>query len=214
MIKGIIFVLDGTLADTIEDLAEAMNYALKQVQCPQLRVGQCRQMVGGGLKNFVAQALPQDRQDIHSTLLDLMVNYYRDNCLSKTKAYAGILETLQRLYDKGILLAVLTNKNQIPAEVIVYHLFGKTMFSQIVGAAEGRKVKPDPKTTLDIISTWGLDKSEVLYVGDSDIDIRTAHAVGIQSAACLWGYRSRQQLKDAGATVFIQHPEELLELLS
>jgi phosphoglycolate phosphatase len=212
MIKGIIFDLDGTLVDTIEDLAEAMNYALKQVQCPQLTVDQCRQMVGGGLKNFVAQALPQDRQDLQSVLLDLMVNFYQGNCLAKTKAYAGIIETLQSLHDRGILLAVLTNKNQIPAEVIVYNLFGKTLFSQIVGAAEGRKVKPDPKTTLDIIAAWGLDKSEVLYVGDSDIDIRTAYAVGIQSAACLWGYRSRQQLKDAGATLFIQHPEQLLGL--
>lgn len=214
MIKGMIFDLDGTLVDTIEDLATSMNHGLAELGCPQRTVAECSQMVGSGLRNFVSQALPPDRQDLQDRLLALMVAYYQEHCLEKTRPYAGMVETLQTLREKGVLLAVLTNKNQLPAEKIVRHLFGDALFSQIVGAAESRKVKPDPKTTWDIIGVWGLQKSEVLYVGDSDIDILTAIAAGLQCAGCLWGYRSRQQLEAAGAKLLIKHPSEILDLLS
>lgn len=213
MIKGIIFDLDGTLADTIEDLTRSMNCGLDQVNCPRRTVEECRQMVGSGLKNFVSQALPDDRQDLQNELLDAMVQHYQTNCLDKTTAYDGMPEVLASLYEKGVLLAVLTNKNQVPAETIIHYIFGKDVFPIIVGASETRKVKPDPASTLQIVSEWQLQKSEVLYVGDSDIDILTARAAGLKCVACLWGYRSRQQLTDAGAEVFIEHPRQLLDCL-
>ncbi|MCE5185971.1 MAG: HAD family hydrolase [Planctomycetaceae bacterium] len=213
MIKGILFDLDGTLADTIEDLTDSMNYALTQLGCPTLSIEQCRQMVGSGLKNFASQALPADRQELHPQLMDLMVSRYAEICLDKTMAFAGMNSTLVRLRAQNIQLGVLTNKNQEPAEKIVHHLFGKELFDPIVGLASGRKVKPDPQTTWGIIEHWGLHKDSVLYVGDSDVDVRTAIAAQVRCAACLWGYRSQEQLEAAGATVFIRHPEELLALL-
>jgi len=213
MIKGLIFDLDGTLVDTIEDLAEAMNHGLAGLDCPTLTVEEAAQMVGSGLKNFVSQALPADRQRLHAELLHRMVSYYKQNCLNKTRPYEGMVGTLDACRQKGIRLAVLTNKNQEPAEIIVNHLFGKGLFDPIVGACEGRKVKPDPQTTLELLSAWGLDRPQVLYVGDSDIDILTAKAAGIGCIACQWGYRSPEQLRAAGAETIVQNPRQLLTFL-
>lgn len=213
MVKGMIFDLDGTLVDTIEDLADAMNHGLAGLDCPTLTIEQAAQMVGSGLKNFVSQALPADRQGLHAELLSRMVNFYRNHCLDKTKPYDGMVETLDLLRQKGIRLAVLTNKNQAPADIIVQHFFGSHLFHPVVGAMEGRKVKPDPQTTLDIIAGWQLDGSEVLYVGDSDIDIQTAKTAEIKCVACQWGYRSPDQLKAAGAETIIRHPSQLLDFL-
>jgi phosphoglycolate phosphatase len=213
MFKGMIFDLDGTLVDTIEDLADAMNHGLAGLDCPTLTIEQAAQMVGSGLKNFVLQALPADRQDLHTELLGRMVSFYKQNCLNKTRPYEGMVETLDTLMQRGIRLAVLTNKNQAPAEIIVHHFFGRGLFNPVIGALEGRKVKPDPQTTLGIISGWGMDNTEVLYVGDSDIDILTAKAAEIECAACQWGYRSPDQLKAAGAETIIQHPRQLLDFL-
>jgi phosphoglycolate phosphatase len=213
MIRGMIFDLDGTLVDTIEDLADAMNEGLSSLGCPTLTVEQAAGMVGSGLKNFVSQALPADRQDLQADLLSRMVSFYRQNCLNKTRPYEGLVETLDLLRRKGIRLAVLTNKNQAPAEIIVNHYFGTDLFNPVIGALDGRKVKPDPQTTLEIIQAWGLERSQVLYVGDSDIDVLTAKAAQVTCVACQWGYRSLDQLKAAGAEILIRHPRQLLDFL-
>lgn len=213
MIKGVVFDLDGTLADTIEDLTDAMNQGLTQLGCPPRTVDECRQRVGSGLKNFVSQVLPADRQELDGKLLSLMVNHYQGNCLNKTSVYPEIRKVLETLHGSGVLLAVLTNKNQLPAEMVIHGLFGNTLFSSIIGATDKRKVKPDPTTLLEIVREWGLGRNEVLYAGDSDIDILTAREAGLKCAACLWGYRSRQQLEDAGAELFIEYPLQLLDLV-
>jgi phosphoglycolate phosphatase len=213
MFKGLIFDLDGTLVDTIEDLTDAMNYALSGLGCPKLTCSQTAQMVGSGLKNFASQALPADRQELLQDLLDRMVARYRQNCLNKTRPYEGIVEALASLRQKNVRLAVLTNKNQAPAEAIVNHFFGTGLFDPVIGAAEGRPVKPDPRTTFEIIRAWGFETSQVFYVGDSDIDVLTAKAAQIACIACQWGYRSVDQLKAAGAETIIQHPRQLLDVL-
>jgi phosphoglycolate phosphatase len=214
MIKGVIFDLDGTLVDTIEDLTEAMNHGLRMLGCPERTLDECAQMVGSGLKNFVSQALPAQRQELGDQLYTLMTSHYGQHLLDKTKPYEGIRQTVRQMRLQGIQLAVLTNKNQIPAERIIQALFDPMTFSPVVGNTENRKVKPDPQSTLEIISRWGRDRSEVVYVGDSDVDILTAAAAGIRCVACLWGYRSRQQLEEAGATMFIERPGQLPALLA
>lgn len=213
-VKGIIFDLDGTLVDTLDDLTDSMNAALTQVGCPKRSRQQCREMIGNGLHKFAERALEPEHLDLTEQLLVRMVSYYRDHCLLKTHAYPGIKETVSKLSAKGIRLSVLTNKNQAPAEVITCHFFGTETFDPIVGAAEGRTPKPDPKTTLDIIAGWGLSREEVLFVGDSETDIQAAKNAGVHSIGCEWGFRSKDTLCQAGVDFLIQQPRQILDLVT
>ena len=129
----------------------------------------------------------------------------------KTVSYPGIDEVLAVLLQRGIRLAVLTNKNQPVAETICRNYFDHDVFDPVMGAAGGRKVKPDPQTTLDILKQWNLIPDEVLFVGDSEPDIHTAIAAGVRSVGCEWGFRSKDQLLEAGAVIIIQHPKQILE---
>ncbi|MCI0498177.1 MAG: HAD family hydrolase [Planctomycetales bacterium] len=213
MIKGLIFDLDGTLVNTLGDLTDAMNFALHELGCPARSANECRQMIGGGLRNFAHKALPAGRNDLCEELVERMLGRYQGHCMNKTTAYDGIHEVVGELLRRGLRLAVLTNKNQTPSELIIKHIFGDGVFEPVVGEIKGRKIKPDPATTLDIIAGWGLTREEVLYVGDSDIDIHTAHAAGVRCVGCEWGFRSRQQLIEAGAEILIQTPQQILDLL-
>jgi phosphoglycolate phosphatase len=122
-------------------------------------------------------------------------------------------QTVHVLSQRGFQLAVLTNKNQAPAEVISQHYFGHNTFDPIIGAAEGRTPKPDPTTTLEILQQWNLSPDEVLFVGDSETDVQTSINAGVCPVGCLWGFRSRDQLIEAGATILIHHPRELLNCI-
>lgn len=212
-VKGIIFDLDGTLVDTLDDLTDSMNAVLVRLGCPKCTRNQCREMIGNGLRKFAERALGPDYIQLTDELLTGMVNYYHDHCLLKTAPYSGMEKVIKALTQKGIHLAVLTNKNQEPAEVITRHYFGKTAFDPIVGAADGRKVKPDPQTTLDILRQWKLTADEVLFVGDSEADAQTAIAAGLKFIGCEWGFRSKEQLIEAGAKILIQCPPQILDLI-
>lgn len=211
-IQGIIFDLDGTLVDTLDDLTDSMNAALSQVGRPARTPGECRQMIGHGLRRFAELALGTGCLELTDALIERMVSHYRSHCLRKTTAYPGMQETVNRLAAQGIRLAVLTNKNQPPAEIITRHYFGD-VFNPVVGAMDGRTPKPDPQSTLEIMDGWGLNKEAVLFVGDSETDIRTAENAGIRCLACEWGFRSKDQLLQAGAVSLISHPRRILDIL-
>jgi len=207
--KGIIFDLDGTLVDTLDDLTDAMNYALKTLGYRPHSRDLCRQMIGNGLKMFAQRAIGTDEPEKIEKLLDVMTVFYREHCLDKTRPYMNLKEVVLRLSEQGIRLAVLTNKNQDPAEIITNHCFGAGTFDPIVGYREGLKVKPDPQTTLDIIAGWGLQKDQVILVGDSEVDIQTAAAAGIAAVGVSWGFRGREALVAAGAKNIIDRPDLL-----
>lgn len=211
-IKGLIFDLDGTLVDTLEDLTDSMNTALTQVGRPERSRTECMQMIGHGLRRFAEGALGPEYLDLTDQLLGRMVAYYQDHCLLKTAPYPGMAETIAALAAQGFRLGVLTNKNQLPAELITRHLFGAA-FDPIVGAADSQPTKPDPQTTLAMIAGWGLLPDEVLFVGDSETDIQTAANAGIRCVACQWGFRTKAELLDAGADLLIERPEQILELI-
>ncbi|HOK96771.1 MAG TPA: HAD family hydrolase [Anaerohalosphaeraceae bacterium] len=213
MKKGVIFDLDGTLVNTLADLTNAMNFALNELGCPARSSEECRQMIGRGLRNFAYEALPDDKKDLCGQLVERMVSRYQQHCLEETTVYDGIYETVEELARRGLRLAVLTNKKQKPTDLIIRHFFKPGLFNPVIGENDGRKVKPDPQTTLEIIAGWGLTSHEILYAGDSDIDIHTARAAGVQCVGCEWGFRSRRQLLDAGAEILIQQPQQLLNLL-
>lgn len=211
MMKGVIFDLDGTLVDTLDDLTDSMNAALAQLGRPARSPAECRAMIGHGLHTFAERALGEGHTHLTDALVTRMVEYYRDHCLLKTTAYDGMTEAITALRQRRIRLAVLTNKNQEPAEVISRHFFGADTFEPIVGAMPGRAAKPDPRTTLRILRQWKLEANEVAFVGDSEADVRTAIAAGVRCIACQWGFRSRRQLLAAGAHILIQRPAQILD---
>ena len=170
-------------------------------------------MIGHGLQIFAARALGPEREELTDELVRTMVAYYQDHCLEKTRVYEGLDAVIAELAGRGVRLAVLTNKNQAPAEKITRHYFGETVFDPIVGAAPERTPKPDPQTTLEILRIWSLTSDEVLFVGDSEPDMQTAKAAGLKAVGCEWGFRSPEVLTEAGADVLVTAPQQILDLL-
>lgn len=206
-----IFDLDGTLVDTLDDLTDSMNYALKTLGFPPRPPLECREMIGNGLTKFAERAIGTGDMSRRDTLLEVMTAHYLKNCLNKTRPYGDLSDIICRLKNDGIRLAVLTNKNQTPAEIIVKHYFGADTFSPIIGYAPGRAAKPDPEGVVEILKAWGLPAADVALVGDSEADAQTAAAANIRFIACEWGFRSREQLLEAGAKVLLQTPTEILK---
>ncbi|OQY07543.1 MAG: hypothetical protein B6I25_01385 [Planctomycetales bacterium 4572_13] len=209
--KGVIFDLDGTLIDTLEDLTASMNDALVKLGCPRRNREECRRMIGNGLAKFAERALPENRKDQRDELMKTMVSHYQQHCLVQAVPYERIQHVVQTLGNKGIRIAVLTNKNQKPAEAIVNYFWNKGVFDPVVGVCDGRKVKPDPESTLDILKQWKLTASEVIFIGDSEVDIQTANAAGVACVGCEWGFRDKKQLLAAGAKNLIQKPIQILD---
>jgi len=212
-INGIIFDLDGTLVDTLDDLTDSMNFALKTLGFPTHSRDRCRQMIGYGLTQFAGRALGAGNIAHRDKLLEVMTGHYRDHCFQKTKPYSGIVEVVLRLQKQGIRLAVLTNKNQEPAEKITEFYFGRGVFDPITGHQAGRKTKPDPEGVFAMMDRWRLPASEIILIGDSEVDIQTALAAGVLPVGVAWGFRSPDELRLAGAEKIIEASGQILELL-
>ena len=212
--KAIIFDLDGTLVNTLADLGNAMNYALESVGEPVHSLESCRMMIGNGVKTFAKRALSGDKQHLRDKVLGIMNARYRDNCFENSNLYDGMAEVVSELSNRGIFLAVITNKDQDAAEKIVEHFFGKGTFEHIIGVRGEDTVKPDPAATENIVKLTGVERKDFLFVGDSDVDIKTAGAVGICSVGAAWGFRSRAELASAGADIVIDKPGEILDLVA
>ena len=212
--EGIIFDLDGTLVDTLDDLTDSMNYALKTLGFPTHQPEICRTMIGNGLTKFAERALGVEGLAYTGKLLDVMTTHYLDNCLRQTRPYPGLSEVISELRQRRILLGVLTNKNQKPAEKIVNFLFGAGTFDPIIGYQAGQKTKPDPEGIVDILNSWSLSCTQVIMIGDSEVDVQTALAAKIQAVGTSWGFRSREELSLAGADKIIDNPSQILDLLA
>lgn len=213
-IKGIIFDLDGTLVNTLADLTSSMNVALASVGLPPQDQTLCRQMIGNGLKMFAQRAAGTDNPDIIDKILQKMKEHYSQHCLDQTDAYPGLKPVIQRLCQRGFRLAVLTNKNQAPAETIVEGIFGKGVFEPIVGYQDGAPLKPDPACVQAILRQWDLTAQQVVMVGDSDVDIQTANAAGLRHIIVSWGFRDKPDLLAAGAQIIVDSPCQLEHYLN
>jgi phosphoglycolate phosphatase len=213
-IKGIIFDLDGTLVNTLLDLSDAMNYGLEQLGEPTHTSDQCRMMIGDGVGVFASRALSEDKQHFQPRLLEMMKRRYREVFLNRAFVYNGMDRVIDELSRGSVRLAVLTNKDDDAAKVIVEHFFGKGTFEPIVGVTGDGPVKPDPEQTLQIVSSMGLKPENFLFVGDSQTDIQTAAAAGIPSVGVTWGFRGRKALQDAKADYIIDDPLEILNLIT
>ena len=212
MKKLVIFDLDGTLLNTIGDLADAVDYVMRSRNLPEHTNAEYRQMVGGGIKRLVERALPQELANNEAYVEECVTQfrrYYVDNIDRHTIPYEGIPELLRKLQSEGVLLAVASNKFQHGTDRLVAKFFGDIEFIAIEGNREGAPLKPDPAIIHNILCKAGVEQSDAVMVGDSGIDIRTAAAANIDSIGVSWGFRFAEELYDAGAKVVVTTSEEL-----
>ena len=211
---GVIFDLDGTLADTREDLADAMNRVLAAEGLPVHDSDSFGAMIGAGLRNLVTLALPTDRRTdeaIARCAAAMMADYGR-HCLVKTRLYDGIAETVARLRAGAVRLAVLSNKPDELTRRIVEGLLQAGDFEEVAGARPDTPPKPDPAAALRIGRRLGLAAGSIAFLGDTGIDMATATAAGMFAVGASWGFRSSGELLDSGAQAVLAHPLELLDL--
>ncbi len=215
MTKLVIFDLDGTLLDTIEDLANSVNYALEQYNFPTHPVENYRFFIGNGVNKLLERALPEDKRntDFVSMLKVYFIRHYFAHSEELTKPYPGISELLTRLYSEGYQLGVASNKVHEATVELVKRFFPEINFTLVLGQREGFPVKPNPGILEEIIGLAGVKKDEVMYVGDSGVDVATAHNAGVPFTGVLWGFRPRAELEEVGAKQFAETTEELYEII-
>ena len=212
MINTLIFDLDGTLVDSLIDLCQTTNQVLKEYGFKTHELDSYKQFVGNGVDKLIERALPDDKKDLVKEARVRFDQIYLDNCLNNTKPYPGILELIEELDLRDYHLAVVTNKPKVNAIKIVKHLFGDK-FTYIFGNTSFQPKKPNPCLTNLAIDLFGVNKNEVLYVGDSDVDIQTALNTKVKSIGCTWGFRGEQELKEAGANYIVSQASEIMEVI-
>ena len=213
MIKGMIFDLDGTLLNTAYDLATASNRAMEDYGYPTFTVEEIMQKVGNGNLNLMKRCLPEGKKDQAEEALEHFKKHYADCYMDETRPYEGMVELIGELHKRGILLAVHTNKLNEYCENLIHKNYPDIPFVMILGNVAGIPRKPDPTGVEKIISKMGLDKSEIVYVGDSEVDVKTAKNTGIRSIWVSWGFRTLDQVLSEGPDAIVDSPEEILGLL-
>jgi phosphoglycolate phosphatase len=211
---GVIFDLDGTLVDTLEDIADAMDRVLAREGAPGHTYDEYRYLIGRGIRNLVTEALPAElrTEERVARCYERMIEDYGRNSLVKTRVYDGVPELVRALRDEGIPLAVHSNKSDALTRAIVEALLDPADFVAVSGARPDAPLKPDPAVALEIAGSFGLPPARVAYLGDSLVDMRTATAAGMIAVGAAWGFRTRQELVESGAAVVIDAPLELLRL--
>lgn len=215
MKKLVIFDLDGTLLNTIADLAAATNHALLHYGYPTHDVNVYRFFVGNGINKLFERALPEEERTEENILKirSQFVPYYDVHNADLSEPYPGIPELLLALQEKGIKIAVASNKYQAATCKLIAHYFPEINFVEVLGQREGIPTKPDPSIVNDILAKTGIKQEEILYVGDSNVDMQTAHNAGVTAVGVAWGFRPRTELEAYHPAYIIEKAEELLPLL-
>jgi phosphoglycolate phosphatase len=213
--RAIIFDLDGTLLDTLDDIANAANRALATRGFPAHPNVQYRAWIGEGVLKLISRALPEGHRDAATVqaCADAYVQEYERNWNTETKAYAGVPDLLDALVARGLKLAVLSNKPDQFTQRCVDELLSKWAFNVVLGASDRFPRKPDPTGATEIARRLGVLPAECLYVGDSGTDMQTARGARMCAVGALWGFRDRAELLEAGAQLLINRPGEVLDVL-
>ena len=212
MTRLIIFDLDGTLIDTREDIANACNHALEQCGFPTHALDEYNMLVGRGIDNLFRGALPEGSRDeaMVSKMRSIFVPYYNEHKCDFTRPYEGIIEALEELHEKGLKFAVASNKYQEGTEQLVEKFFGKYEFVRILGQRDGKPIKPDPLIVSEAMEgVSGITSDEVVYCGDSDVDMQTGLGAGVRTIGVTWGFRTREELQSYSPYALIDHPKEI-----
>ena len=202
-----VFDLDGTILNTAEDLADAVNYGLKKNGLETYSTEEVLKMVGNGVKNLVLRAIG-DKKELFDECFKDFKEYYSAHYAVKTYAYKGVKEALLSLKNSGFTLGVLSNKYDAAVKGLVEIYYGD-IFDFVSGDKEGTPRKPDPTSLNDMIRLCGAEKKHTVYIGDSDVDVKTADNAGVKCVSVTWGFRSKNFIKDNGGYDFADTPEEM-----
>ena len=213
MINTVIFDMDGTLLDTLEDLADATNEGLKACGYPQRTLEEIRLFVGNGVRKLIIRALPETSSSKEiDECLDAFHKYYKVHSQDKTKPYGKMEELLKKLKEKGIHTAVLSNKFDAAVKELADYYF-PGLLELAYGERDGVRTKPAPDSVFAIMEELKTNPEHTIYVGDSDVDMETAVNANVPAVGVTWGFRDRALLEEKGATYIIDQPLELLELI-
>lgn len=210
--KAILFDMDGTLVDTIDDLTSALNFTMGYFGYPLKTKAEVIGYVGNGLTTLVNLGLPEGQKDKTELALKIFKAYYKDHLVDKTAPYAGIVALVNTLKQKNYRLAVVSNKVQNALDELIHKFFGDN-FDFVIGQRADIKQKPAPDSVYLALNALKISKDEAIYIGDSDVDLMTAKNAGIDCVSCSWGFKTRVQLLSYGAKTIIDKPCELLDLL-
>lgn len=213
MIGNIIFDLDGTLTDTLQDLANSTNYALRQMGWRERSLDEIRRFVGNGVRRLIERAVPANvTNDDFERCFALFQQHYLVHCQDTTGLYPGIEKMLQDVRRKGYRTAIVSNKLQAGVDEL-FETFFRDVVDVAIGEREGISRKPAPDMVQLALGELGATTTDTIYVGDSEVDVETARNSGLQCVSVLWGFRDKAQLVEAGATTFIEHPNQLLRTI-
>ena len=206
-----IFDLDGTLLDTLQDLAAAVNFALRKNEMEEHSIDDIRRFVGNGVRKLIERAVPDGSKNprIDEVFADFR-SYYMQHSLDTTKPYDGITEILQELKMRGCKMAVVSNKMMAATQELVAHFFPEIEVAIGENEAEGIRKKPAPDMVFEALNRLGAEAESAVYIGDSDVDIQTAKNAGVPCISVLWGFRNRKFLLEHGAQHFIEKPSEII----
>ncbi|MDY5703887.1 MAG: HAD family hydrolase [Lachnospiraceae bacterium] len=211
--KAVIFDMDGTILDTLDDLHHAMNHILEQYQMPVITRDQARRYVGNGIRKLIARAVPEGTSDetIDAMFADFLP-YYNAHCREETKAYDGIVDLLTELKKRGYHIAVVSNKADTAVGILAEDYF-PGLFEITVGERPGVKRKPAPDSVNEVLRILGIESKDAIYVGDSDVDMDTAKNANMDAIGVDWGFRGEEFLRNHGASTIVYKPEEILDLV-
>lgn len=215
MIKAVLFDLDGTLINSLEDLAASTNFALARFGFPlKNNIEDFKYFIGDGMYKLIERVLPEDKREdgIITQVLAVFMEHYSTHYLDKTHAYNKIVPLVNAISGKGFKMAVVSNKAEHMAVIITKKIFGD-VFDTICGKREGYPAKPDPSLTLEVINELGVEPQECYFVGDSGMDMKVAVNAGCIGVGVTWGFRGREELLHNGALHIVNDPEEILALL-
>lgn len=211
--KLAIFDLDGTILNTLEDLADAMNYALGAHGYPGRTIEEVRRFVGNGIRKLIERAVPaglakEEIDRVHETFSA----YYQQHCADKTRPYEGVLPLLERLRAAGCLTAVVSNKADAAVQPLCQRYYNG-LFDYAVGERAGIRRKPDPDSVQEVLRCLQVEAADAVYIGDSEVDIQTAENAGLDSIIVTWGFRDREYLESQGGRRFVDRPEEIEQII-
>ena len=208
----VIFDMDGTLLDTLGDIQNAVNAAMRKVGCPERSRKEIRSFVGNGMTRLLQCSLPSEAAGRMEEAVEAFLAFYKIHCRDLTKPYPDIMALVQELHCRGLRLAIVSNKPDAEVKALCEEFF-EGLFLYASGECEGMRRKPAPDMVLHSMEVLGACPGRTLYVGDSEVDVCTARNAGVACAAVTWGFRSEAQLKEAGAELFVHDPMELLDIV-
>lgn len=211
--KAVLFDMDGTLLDTLEDLCDSTNHALAQMGYPLRGIEEIRRFIGNGAEKQIRRAVPEGTSEgkIMETLAAFRA-YYQDHCQIKTKVYDGLLDVLSELKEKGVKMAVVSNKPDAAVKKLSREYFGDRL-DYAIGPSDGVRCKPYPDMAETALKALGIAKKDAAFVGDSEVDVQTGLNAGLDVIAVSWGFRSREVVIEAGASKIADNASELEKLI-